>query len=202
MTKEELIAFETDIKNIYLAGAIHSPVHLSGGDEDQLIEIFKAIKKDDWVFGTHRSHYLALLKGVSPELVKVEILAGRSMSLNFKEYKFFTSSIVGGCLPIAVGVAMAIKRKGDNNKVWCIIGDMAAETGIFYECYKYSYYNKLPIKFVVEDNGLSVQSPTQLSWGNKDGDDVFPGIIYGYYLRRFKYERQYPHQGCAKWVIF
>ena len=59
------------------------------------------------------------------------------MSLNFKRYKFISSSIVAGGIPIALGIAMAIKKENEN-KVHVFIGDMTYETGVFHECYKYS----------------------------------------------------------------
>jgi pyruvate dehydrogenase E1 component alpha subunit len=172
-----LIAFEDDIAREIEAGKIHAPVHLSKGNEQELISIFKHIYPDDWVFSTHRSHYHALLKGVPSDLVKSEIMAGHSITLNFKEYSFFSSAIVGGILPIALGVAMGGQR------AWAFVGDMAAETGIFHECVKYAHAHKLPIKFVVEDNGLSVNTPTDDIWG-------------------YSYKRRFPHQGSGKWVTF
>ena len=113
-TKEELIAFEKEIEKEWLDGNIHAPVHFSGGNEEPLIQIFKEIKKNDWVFSTHRSHYHALLKGVPRNFVKSEILDCRSIHLNNKEHKFFTSAIVGGIVPIALGTALAIKLKNSN----------------------------------------------------------------------------------------
>ena len=50
MDKEYLINFEKELVQRYLNKEIRSPIHLSGGNEDQLIEIFKKIKKDDWIF--------------------------------------------------------------------------------------------------------------------------------------------------------
>ena len=194
MNREELIQFEDEIGELYLEGQIKSPVHLSKGNEDQLIEIFKMVKPDDWVFSTHRSHIPALLKGIDPGWLKAEILANRSIHINNAEHKFFTSAIVGGICPIALGVALAIKRKGEIRQVWCIVGDMAAETGIFHECTKYAARNDLPITFVVEDNSYSVNSPTQEVWGNRNQHDT--KII------RFSYERGYPHHGVGKWVNF
>jgi len=67
MNKEELIQFEDEIKELYLNAKIRSPVHFCGGNEEQLIEIFKKVKKNDWCFSTHRSHYHALLKGIPKE---------------------------------------------------------------------------------------------------------------------------------------
>jgi TPP-dependent pyruvate/acetoin dehydrogenase alpha subunit len=174
---EELIAFEKDIAQIFESGQIKAPVHLHGGNEQYLIDIFKYIKPTDWVCSTHRSHYHALLKGVPPEWVKKEILNGHSITLCNSGYKFITSAIVGGIIPIAVGLAMAGER------VWCFVGDMASETGIFHECIKYATGQKLPITFVVEDNGMSVETPTDKVW-------------------RYSYQRTFPHQGSGRWVTF
>jgi pyruvate dehydrogenase E1 component alpha subunit len=177
MNKKQLIEFEKDIASIFEQGKIKAPIHLHGGNESELIKIFKNIKPTDWVLSTHRSHYHALLKGVPPELVKVEILKGHSITLNFQRYKFLTSAIVGGILPIAVGLAMA------GEKVWVFVGDMASETGMFHECVKYATGHKLPITFVVEDNGFSVDTPTEKVW-------------------RYSYQRTFPHQGSGVYVLF
>lgn len=167
LNKNELIEFEQEIKKIYESGKIKAPIHLSGNNEDQLIKIFKKIKKNDWVFSTWRNHYHALLKGIPKNWLKKEIIAGRSMGINNLKYKFYSSAIVGGIIPIALGVAKSIKLKKQKNKVWIFIGDMTYETGIFHECYKYSKNFKLPIKFVVEDNNMSTNSPTNKVWKKK-----------------------------------
>ena len=54
-------------QNAYESGQIKAPVHLSGNNEDQLIEIFNKIDKDDWVFSSWRNHYHALLHDFNPE---------------------------------------------------------------------------------------------------------------------------------------
>jgi pyruvate dehydrogenase E1 component alpha subunit len=59
-TKEELIQFEDDIISHWEGGDIRGPIHLSNGNEDELIEVFKKISPTDWVFSTWRSHYHAL----------------------------------------------------------------------------------------------------------------------------------------------
>jgi pyruvate dehydrogenase E1 component alpha subunit len=174
---QQLIAFEKDIADTFERGEIKAPVHLTGGNEQNLINIFKYIGVNDWVCSTHRSHYHALLKGVPPNEVKQAILDGHSITLNFREYKFITSAIVGGIIPIAVGLAMAGER------VWCFVGDMASETGIFHESIKYATGQNLPITFVVEDNNMSVDTPTDKVW-------------------RYSYQRKWPHQGNGRWVTF
>src|SRR3990172_5686652 len=101
MTKEELIAFEDEIAALFNAGRIRAPVHLYSGNEDQIINVFRPIRSQDWVFCSWRSHYQCLLKGVPKALVREEILAGRSISLFFSGDPLFSSSIVGGGVSIA-----------------------------------------------------------------------------------------------------
>ena len=116
LTKNDLLNFETKISKLYEDKKIKGPIHLSGNNENQLIKIFKKIKKNDWVFSGWRNHYHALLKGCSAKDVERQIIAGKSMTLNSYKNKFFTSSIVGGVLPIALGVAFSIKKKKNETK--------------------------------------------------------------------------------------
>lgn len=111
-TPEKLIRFEDEIATLFEAKQIKAPVHLSGGNEGHLIRIFdQHVNPNDWVLCSWRSHYHCLLKGVPPEQVRQAILNGKSISLCFPEYKVLSSGIVGGTAPIAVGLAMGIKRK-------------------------------------------------------------------------------------------
>lgn len=206
MTKEDLIAFEEEIANLFLGAKIRAAVHLSRGNEEQLLEIFKEVNPEDWVFSTHRSHHHALLKGISPEWLKQEILEGRSISIFNKEHNFFSSAIVGGCLPIALGAAMAIKRKGENRHVWCFVGDMASHTGIFHECNTYAQNFNLPITFVIEDNSYSVNTPTREVWGINEITSS-PGVrtIKQWDVGKvlyYPYERSFPHSGTGQWIKF
>ena len=116
MQKEELIKFESEIAELFNSGKIRAPVHLYHGNEEQIINVFKKIKKNDWVFCSWRSHYQCLLKGVPKEDVKEEILSGRSISLCFPKYNIYSSAMVGGSIPIAVGTALSIKRNESKNK--------------------------------------------------------------------------------------
>ena len=188
LTTKDLITFEQEIARAFEDGKIRAPVHLMNGNEKKLIEIFQNIKREDWVFSTHRSHLHALLKGVPPEVVRKDILAGKSICLQYPEYRFHTSAIVGGNLPQAVGVAMTGQR------VWVFCGDMAAQTGIFSECLRFSGKNDLPITFVIEDNTLSVLTPTYEVW--QKIIPVSPKIIY------YQYKNTWPHQGTGIRIEF
>jgi pyruvate dehydrogenase E1 component alpha subunit len=190
ITAADLKAFERDVADAFESGRIHGPIHLSDGNEYELLQIFKDIVRTDYVFSTWRSHYHALLHGVPPDLVMAEILAGRSMNLHFPDYRFFTSSIVGGILPIACGVAAG----GD--RVFCFVGDMAASIGAFHDAQQYALGQRLPITFIVEDNGLSTNTPTYAAWGSKTEHD-HPTT------RRYVYTRGvYPHVGSGVYVAF
>lgn len=198
-SKGDLIAFEERVKQAFLKGQIHAPVHLSGGNEDRLIEVFQEVHPGDWVLSTWRNHYHALLKGVPEEWLYEEILAGHSMYVQNAEHKFLTSSIVGGVLPIAVGLGMGIKRRAGTERIWCFVGDMAAETGIYTEAVRYARGHRLPIIFVTEDNGLSTNTPTHQVWY----EDHLPPVSPGFRSERsYHYQRTFPHVGVGEWVTF
>ena len=195
LTPKELIDFESRIKEQYENGNIPSPIHLSKNNEGELIQIFEYIDKDDWVFCSWRNHYHALLHGIPEDKLYNDIMDGRSMYTNSKEHNFYASSIVGGIIPLAVGTALGAKMKFSDKKVWCFIGDMTFETGIFYEAYKYVKNFDLPLQFVVEDNNLSVHTPTDIAWNRKE-ISVPDDVVY------YKYENGYPHHGTGMWVNF
>lgn len=194
LSPQYLIDFESKVRDTYEAGKIKGPIHLAKNNEEQLIEIFKYISPDDWVFVPWRNHYHALLHGVDPEKLFDSIVEGRSMGTNNLEPNFYASSIVGGIIPLALGAALALKTKGSDRRVWCFVGDMTMETGVFHEAYKYAKNLNLPLQWVVEDNDMSVHTPTEMAWGKKQ--QVPEGVIY------YKYEMEYPHHGTGKWVNF
>jgi pyruvate dehydrogenase E1 component alpha subunit len=193
MTAEELLAFEADIAAEFEAAKIAAPVHLAGGNEQALIELFKDIKDEDYICCGWRSHYHALLKGVPPEVLKASIMEGRSIALCFPSHRMISSAIVGGICPIALGIAWTLKRQGKPGKVWVFLGDMTCSTGIFTETMRYAMGHDLPIQFIMEDNGMSVCAPTREVWGLAGAPPPFFG--YAYELTR-------PHVGINKWISF
>jgi TPP-dependent pyruvate/acetoin dehydrogenase alpha subunit len=199
LTKQELIDFELDIADTFNSGLIKAPIHLYSGNEDQMIDIFKNINEDDWLFCSWRSHYQCLLKGVPKDILKQDIIEGKSITLCYPEFKIYSSAIVTGNIPIATGTAFDIKRRGKDNHVWCFVGDMTSETGTFYENHKYAVNHHLPITYVIEDNGKSVCSDTLAVWNIEDltySKKDLPKVIY------YKYETKYPHAGSGKRIQF
>ena len=199
MTKEDLVKFEEEIAELFNAAKIFAPVHLYYGNEKQIIKVFESVRSQDWVFCSWRSHYQCLLKGVPPKEIKEEIIAGRSISLCFPDYQIYSSAIVGGSLPVAVGTAIAIKRKDEDSKVYCFMGDMTSETGIAHECIKYSRNHQLPIHFIIEDNSKSVCTDTRETWNvsSLSYEEKHDSNITYYH-----YETKYPHAGAGTRVQF
>jgi len=199
LLKSDLYKFETEIALIYNQGKIRGPIHLTSGNEEQLIDIFQYISKSDWVYCSWRNHCHALLHGVNKKKVLDFILDGKSMSISCKKRNFMSSSIVGGIIPIALGTALSIKRKNEKKHVWCFVGDMTSETGTFHECQKYALNFKLPITFIIENNNLSTYTPTKIAWGKRKSDNQYmfqKNVIF------YNYKNKYPHHGTGKWVIF
>lgn len=197
---KELISFEDEIATLFNSAKIKAPVHLSSGNEKKLFNIFKRkkISNKDWILCTWRSHIHCLLKGIPQKTLKREIIKGKSISLCFLKYRIYSSAIVTGILPIALGLAFALKRKKKNAKVYCFVGDMTSESGMMYECYKFAKNFNLPIHFIIEDNEISVCSPTKKVWGLKKLTFKKNNKFVSYY----KYKNSYPHAGAGKRVQF
>lgn len=196
-TKEELISFEKVVYDLFEEGKLPYLIHLCGGNEDQLINIFKDIKDEDWVFSTHRTHYHYLLKGGSESSLLGRIKSGDSMFVFSKMLNFFSSSILAGCAGISVGVAMALRLKKSTAKVWCFIGDGAEDEGHFYEAVRFATNMDLPVTFIVEDNDRSVDT-------NKELRGSGGCFLQSSKIIRYHYNPTYPHAstGSGKMVKF
>jgi pyruvate dehydrogenase E1 component alpha subunit len=187
ITKQGLIEFENEIIKLYKDCKLPFLFHLSGGNEDQLIEIFKDIKDGDYIISNHRNHYHALLAGIPPEELKQKIIDGRSMFIYDRKRNFFTSAIIGGTPAIAAGIALALKRKGSSQKVWCFVGDGTEDSGHLFEAARYVSGFDLPCQFIVEDNNRSVCTSKTERWGNS----TLP--IMSSCVTRYQYDITYPH---------
>lgn len=196
-TPQELIDFEAKVASEFNSANIRAPIHLHGGNEVQLIDIFKNIASNDWVFTSWRSHYHCLLKGVPKERLFDDIKKGKSITLLYPDHKIYTSAIVGGIVPIALGVAKSIQLKGTKDHVYLFVGEMTSETGAASEAHRYAVNFDLPITFVIEDNGKSVCTDTSQAWGCSDLSLVGkPKVIH------YNYELPWPHAGAGTRVQF
>jgi pyruvate dehydrogenase E1 component alpha subunit len=173
---------------LYLENKLPFLFHLSGGNEQQLIDIFEDIKEGDYVISNHRNHYHALLHGIEPETLEDRILNGRSMFIYDRKKNFFCSAIIGGTPAIAAGIAWALKRKNSKQKVWCFVGDGTEDNGHLFEAIRYVDGWQLPCTFIIENNDRSVEASNSERWGTA-GDFTWnsPSVV------KYKYQITYPH---------
>lgn len=194
-TVESLIRFRDRVADAFRNKQIRCPVHFpSDSQAEPLLRIFEGVKATDWCLSGWRNMFHALLKGIPEDEVFRQIVDGRSMYIHSKEHRFLSSSIVGGMLPTAIGLGMAIKRNRGNETVWIFSGDMTSTTGLFHEATQYAIGHNLPMRFIVENNGFSTNAKTRETWR---GTPFRSAFIYGY-----DYERTLPHVGLHERVSF
>lgn len=191
-TAERLIAFEDLVKQDWENGNLPYLLHLCGGNEANLLAIFDEAQEGDWFFVSHRNHYHSLLAGLPEEQVLANIRSGGSMFSYSRKHRVFSSAILAGNCGIAVGVAMALKAAGSPNKVWCFLGDGASENGHFFEAVLYATGHDLPVIFVIENNGIQVDTPTEL----RRGLDYHP-LDHETCVRQYTYTPRWPHAGSG-----
>lgn len=190
-TREQLITFEQSIRELWEAGELNCLLHLCGGNEGQLIDIFEGINPGDWVFSTHRSHYHFLLAGGAPEVLRQRIIEGDSMFIFDKALNFVSSSILAGTCAMAAGVAAAIKERGGSERVFCFLGDGAEDEGNFYEAVCFVQGRNLPCRFIIEDNNRSVDTDKPSRRGS-DFHMAWPSCV-----TRYHYTPTFPHAGSG-----
>ena len=191
-------------------GLIRVPLHLSGGNEFELIRVFEKIKEDDWVISTHRNHYHYLLKnGNADELFNEilgtgsELFGGNSGSMHTTDLsnRFISSCLVGCGAPISCGIAYAIKLNGGRENVWCFVGDGAVDQGMFWESLHWAEGMDLPVTFIVEDNDRSVDSSKE-DRGVRHSPSRLSGLLLSKKVIYYSFKPKYPHVGNGEHISF
>lgn len=162
-------ACEEKIVEHYFEDEMKTPMHMSMGAEAISVGICQALKPEDHVFGTYRSHALFLAKTGDTDAFFAEMYGketsslkgkGGSMHLCSPDHGFMgVSAIVASAIPVAVGCAFANERANNGKLVAAFFGDGAVDEGSFWESLNAACLMKLPILFVCEDNGLAVHTP-------------------------------------------
>jgi pyruvate dehydrogenase E1 component alpha subunit len=160
---------EERIKKEYSSRNIRMPVHLSIGQEGVATGVLMAARRSDCCVSTHRCHAHYLVKGgnlseMIDEFYSLETGCSRgyggSMHLFDKKVNMWGSgAIVGGVMPVSVGIGLALKQAGTDNLCIGFSGDGAADQGVFYESLNLAALLQVPVLFVVENNGYSVLTP-------------------------------------------
>jgi pyruvate dehydrogenase E1 component alpha subunit len=146
----------------YAAGKIRGFLHLYIGQEAIAAGVIPTLGPADSIVGTYREHGHALLRGISAEAIMAEMYGkaagcsrgrGGSMHLFSREHRFFGgNAIVGGGLPIAIGIALADKLRSTRGVTCVFFGEGAAAEGEFHEALNIASLWKLPVLFVCENN--------------------------------------------------
>jgi pyruvate dehydrogenase E1 component alpha subunit len=147
---------------LYSAGKIRGFLHLYVGEEAVAVGAIRALGEDDPIVGTYREHGHALVRGVSSRAIMAEMFGkatgcskgrGGSMHLFDVARRFYGgNAIVGGGLPLSVGLALADKMLGRKRVTASFFGDGAAAEGIFPESLNLAALWKLPVLFCCENN--------------------------------------------------
>jgi len=159
---------EDRIVKLYPSDVVQSPVHLSNGQEIVAAAACAALRTEDRVFSSYRSHAFYLAKGGDLNKMFAE-LCGRltgdakgkagSMHLTSPEVNFMGSSaIVASTIPHAVGAAYASRHLKEDRVHLAVFGDGATEEGVYHETLNLAALHKLPVIFLCEDNGLAVHT--------------------------------------------
>ncbi len=160
---------EEKIREHYMEDEMRTPMHMSMGEEAIAVGVCHALKAEDQVFGSYRSHAIYLAKTQKIDDFFAEMYGkataflkgkGGSMHMCAPESGFMgTSAIVASIIPVAVGAAFANKQRGNGKLVTVFFGDGAMDEGAFWESLNVACLMKLPVLFVCEDNGLAVHTP-------------------------------------------
>jgi TPP-dependent pyruvate/acetoin dehydrogenase alpha subunit len=148
-------------------GIFPGEYHSSSGQEPCAVGVMPHLRDDDWCGSTHRSHHVAIARGVSGKAMAAEMLGkktglcggyGGHMHLFDARKKFSTMSIVGEGMPLALGAALSYKLRGLDNVAVTYIGEGAANQGAFHETLNMAGLWQLPLITIIEDNawGISV----------------------------------------------
>lgn len=163
---------EETIARRYSEWKMRCPTHLCTGQEAIAAGVCHALRKDDFVVSSHRAHGHYLAKGGNLNAMIAEIYGkatgcskgrGGSMHLIDTDVGFMGSTaIVGGTIPIGVGLGLSIKLRRTGQISCVFFGDAAVEEGVFYESVNFAVVKKLPILFICENNLYSVYSPLKV----------------------------------------
>jgi len=161
--------FEEKAAELYTEGKIGGFLHLYIGEEAIAVGACRALGAQDHLFTAYRDHGWAIARGLDPKRVMAELLGkatgvsggkGGSMHLASAEHRYWGGhAIVGGHLPLATGVGLAIHYREEPDAVLCVFGEGSTNIGYFHESMNLAAVWKLPVVFLVENNkyGMGTQ---------------------------------------------
>jgi TPP-dependent pyruvate/acetoin dehydrogenase alpha subunit len=159
---------EEEVARVYPSDKIKSPVHLSIGQEAVAVAVCRALRPDDVVFLSYRSHAGYLAKGGDLRSMVAELYGkatgcakGKGGSMHLVDAArgvMGASAVVGTTIPHAVGYAYALQLRREDRIVISFFGDGATDEGVFDESLNFAALKRLPILFVCENNGYAIHT--------------------------------------------
>ena len=155
--------FEETTKELLLKGELYGAFHTSTGQEASIVGSCMALRVDDYMVGTHRSHGHPIGKGAMLDRLLAELMGketgvnqGKGGSMHLSDFSVGSlgeTSIVGSGLPVAAGAALGSKLQGLDRVALCFFGDGASNQGTFHESLNLAAIWALPVVYVCENNG-------------------------------------------------
>jgi TPP-dependent pyruvate/acetoin dehydrogenase alpha subunit len=166
-------------------------MHLAAGQEPVAVGVRPHLKPGDAITATHRPHHIAIAQGVDLKKMAAEIFGrstglgkgkGGHMHLYSVEPNFGCSGIIAEGMPVAVGAALAFKRRGTDNVALSFFGEGAANQGAFHESLNLAAIWELPVVFICEDNAYAISVPKTMATAIPDNSDRaaaygIPGVL-------------------------
>ncbi len=154
--------FEETTAELLLKGVLYGSFHTSVGQEASIVGSCLALRDDDYMVGTHRSHGHPIGKGAPISTLLAELMGkknginqGKGGSMHLSDFSVGSlgeTSIVGSGLPVAAGAALGTKMQGGDRVTLCFFGDGAANQGTFHESLNLASIWGLPVVYVCENN--------------------------------------------------
>ncbi|MBS9534101.1 pyruvate dehydrogenase (acetyl-transferring) E1 component subunit alpha [Mycobacterium sp. M1] len=174
--------FELRASQMYQRAKIGGYCHLNLGEEATVVGLMAALQQRDYLFTTYREHGYALARGMEPGRIMAELFGkvtgvsgGRGGSMHLFDVKLRMLGgygIVGGQIPPATGAALALTYRGepgpDAEAVMCLLGDGTTNIGSFHEALNLAGLWRLPIVYVIVNNGLGMGTPVDKAAAEPD----------------------------------
>lgn len=167
--------FEEEGTRLYKAGRIPGAFHASIGQEAAIVGACMALRDDDTMTGTHRSHGHPIGKGANLNALLAELMGketgvckGRGGSMHLADRSvgiIGESAIVGGGIPLATGCGLSAKVRRTDQVSLCFFGDGAVNQGTFHESLNMASLWKLPVIYLCENNGYAIITSLERSHG-------------------------------------
>ncbi len=183
----QIRAFEEQAEKSYMAGKIHGTMHLSIGQEASAVGSISTLEETDYIIGHHRGHGLCIAKGADLNLMMAEFYGkengyclGRGGSMHIADVaggNLGANGVVGGGIPLAVGVGIGLKMQQEDRVLLAFFGDGAASTGAFHESMILAVLFQVPVVFICENNQYAMSFAAS-DW-TTSGKIAAQGEIYG-----------------------